>query len=170
MLYRIKQFYNALFPIIENYEYSWLKEIMPENQLALFHKQSPAEQRHSLDVAYEIIKQKRYLVDSIGAESYNDLLLAALLHDCGKSLITLHLWQRAFIVCYDHLPLKLRYNIKNKNSIFSRTIMIFQNHSSWGKQLAAKAGANREVQKIIENHHSPTNLLEHIICRADNMH
>lgn len=170
MLYRLKQFFNALFPVIKNNEYSWLKEIMSEKQLALFLKQSPAEQRHALDVAYDIVKQEKDLVNSIGSESYKNLLLAALLHDCGKSLIKLRLWQRTFIVCYGFLPYRIRSNIKSKKNIFGKTIKIHHKHSAWGKHLAAKAGANSKVQKIIENHHYPTNMLERIICHLDNKH
>lgn len=170
MFYRLRQLYKAIIPKIKDEELTWLQEVLTEKELSLFFKQLLIEQRHAIDVACEIFWQKSEIVHNMGETAFNNLLKAAFLHDCGKSLIRLHLWQRVFIVSYGYLPQKIKNNIKSLRNVFSKTIVIYEQHPLWGKHLAAKIGISEDIQALIENHHSPKNQLEQILFEADNKH
>ena len=162
--------YNAIIPKVNTDEISWLQQVLTEKEFELFRKQLITEQRHALDVGFDILSQKSELLNKVGNPAYINLLKAALLHDCGKSLINVHLWQRVFIVIHSYFPDKIKEHISNQRNIFSNTIVIYKQHPSWGKHLAAKAGLNQEVQIMIENHHTPKDPLEKILFEADNRH
>jgi HD-like signal output (HDOD) protein len=170
MLYRLKQLFKALFAKVELHEYSWLESVLTPAELTLFCKQTLAEQRHALDVAIDILNHKAEIEKAYGTNVYQDLLLAALLHDCGKSLIKLHLWQRIIIATAGYLPNKLREKIANHNIFLNKTLVIYKQHPAWGKWLASKAKMNENIQKLILNHHTPSNQLEQLLYEADNRH
>lgn len=170
MLYRIKQLYSALFTRITKKEVEWLEQILSAKELALFRKQPLTDQRHALDVAFDIKNQKELLENKISKTDYETLILAALFHDCGKSLIRLHLWQRIFIVVFSKLPFCLQQLLTKEKNVLTKTLVIYSQHSAWGKRLAAKAGLSNEVQKLIEEHHNPVTVLGKILYHADNRH
>jgi HD-like signal output (HDOD) protein len=170
MFYRLKQLFKALFGKVELHEYSWLERVLTPDELALFCKQTLTEQRHALDVANDILNHKADIEKVYGSNVYDDLLLAALLHDCGKSLIKLHLWQRIIIATFGYLPSKLREKIVNNNNFLSKTLIIYKQHPAWGKWLASKAKMNENIQELILNHHTPGNQLEQLLYEADNRH
>ncbi len=170
MFYRLKQLYKAINPRVRSEELSWLPKILSEKELTLFGKQLLAEQRHALDVSEEILAQQSAIEQALGKTAFNNLLKTALLHDCGKSLIRLRLWQRVFIVVYEYFPTKIKDHIICQRNVFSKTMVIYKQHPTWGKHLATKAGLNQEVQVLIQNHHSPRNELEKIIYEADSKH
>ncbi|NLI93699.1 MAG: HD domain-containing protein [Peptococcaceae bacterium] len=169
MFYRIGQFCNALYPKIKTDEYVWLNSVLTPGELAIFYRQTLTEQRHALDVAMDIEEQKNELVERFGDVSYHCLLHASLLHDCGKSLFRLRLWQRVAIVAVNYLPEKWKNHI-SKRGILGKTMVIYQQHPAWGKRLASKAGLDKEIQTLIENHHQPGSPMEKVLFQADNRH
>jgi len=170
MLYRLKQLYDAVFPQVEAQEYAWLASVLTSSELALFSRQTLTEQRHALDVAADLKEQKEILTSVYGERSYQNLLKAALLHDCGKSLFKLQLWQRIYIVILTYFPDHLPGILAKKRNILGKTLLIYKRHPVWGRRLAAKAGAGPEVQLLIEKHHSPRKPLELVLSEADNRH
>lgn len=170
MIYRFKQLYNALFTKIEPDEYQWLSKILAPAELVLFRKQALPEQRHALDVAYDIMSRQEEIVKTYNQEIFENFLFAALLHDCGKALVKLQLWQRIIIVAFGCLPPGLWHKIARQKNILGKTLLICQRHPAWGKRLTARAGVREEVQILIQNHHSPTNSVEQLLYQADNRH
>ncbi|UWG98653.1 hypothetical protein LPY66_07660 [Dehalobacter sp. DCM] len=168
LLYRIKQFLNALWPSVRDSEYTWIYRELSEAEATLFTRQTLTDQRHALDVAYDIQNQKRFIEMTYGSKDYQNLLHAALLHDCGKALIALHLWQRIFIVLFGHFPANIKKEILAQRSLLTKTLIIYQQHPVWGKRLAFKAGVNPDIQTFILNHHAPTSPKEKILYMADN--
>lgn len=170
MMYRAKQLMDALCPKVSQSEYTWLyKELSPE-EAVLFTRQPLTDQRHALDVAYDIRSQIDSIQSDYGPEGYHNLLHAALLHDCGKSLIALHLWQRIFIVLFDHFPAVIKKRIVGQRSPLDKTLIIYRHHPVWGKRLALRAGLSPDIQTLILNHHAPTSSLEELLYLADNRH
>lgn len=170
MFYRFNQLYNAIFAKVEQQEYIWLNTILESKELALFQRQALTEQRHALDVAYDLEQNKQEIIKTYGKVVYHNLLLAALLHDCGKSLIKLRLWQRIVIVTTGYLPKEWKKKISKHKNLLGKTLVIYEQHPAWGKRLAAKAGLNEDVQLLIREHHSPANPLGQILFEADNRH
>ncbi|RNC28996.1 MAG: hypothetical protein AWM53_00916 [Candidatus Dichloromethanomonas elyunquensis] len=170
MFYRMNQFFKALLPQINNQEYHWLNSILTPAERILFYRQTLTEQKHALDVAKDIEKQKKFIYGKFGEVQYSNLLHASLLHDCGKSLFKFRLWQRVIIVLIGNLPLKWQNNLIKQRHIIRKTMLINRQHPAWGGHLAAKAGVNEDILTLIRNHHKPANSMERILHKADNRH
>jgi len=170
MFYRLHQLYHALFPKVDHTEYAWLHSILHSDALALFQRQTLTEQRHALDVAQDIEKQKESIACAFGEAQYQNLLQAALLHDCGKSLFKLHLWQRIFIVIIGYLPSQWQQILQKQSNIFGKTLLVYIQHPVWGKHFASQAGVNDQILNLIEKHHFPNSPLEILLYEADNRH
>jgi len=168
MLYRVSQFFKAVRPQIRPEHYLWINDVLSDEESILFRKQPLADQRHALDVAVCIQSQKNELVSFHGRLIFEYLLKAALLHDCGKFLFPLRLWQRIFIVMATYIPEQLSRHMIKKSNILGKTMIIYKSHPAWGSRLAAKAGSNKEILILIQNHHNPENSVQSILFEADN--
>ncbi|MDA8227356.1 MAG: HD domain-containing protein [Desulfitobacterium hafniense] len=166
MFYRAKQFYKALVPIISNTERAWVKDFLPHRAACLFFQQSLVEQRHALDVAFDIKEQSSFLP----AKDLKTLLTAALLHDCGKSIIKIKLWHRIMAVILFKIPNLLRSKLLNHCVIFSLPMKIANHHPIWGEKLSKQAGVDKDVQVLIRQHHDPKTVLGEILYHIDSQH
>lgn len=75
-MYRISQFFRALVAWVPKQELSLLSEYLTPLQAELFQRMPRCDQRHGLDV-FHALRTKQH--------NDHDLLIAALLHDVGKS-------------------------------------------------------------------------------------
>jgi len=75
-VYRISQFFRALVAWVPKQELSLLSEYLTPLQAELFQRMPRCDQRHGLDV-FHALRTKQH--------NDHDLLIAALLHDVGKS-------------------------------------------------------------------------------------
>ncbi|MDP4126376.1 MAG: HD domain-containing protein [Bacillota bacterium] len=165
MFYRLHQFLNAVFPKIDSWDIKWaLNHLSPEAS-ELFLKQSWVEQRHAIDVTKKIVNAKNLL----SHPDLETLITAALLHDCGKSLVSIRLWHRVYIVLMQKMPLSIWSCLEQSNTVFASPLKIATYHAQWGERLAKKAGLNAQVCLLIREHHSPKTDLGHILAQADNM-
>lgn len=164
MFYRIHQFWQALFPQIQAEEAAWLEANLGQKALSLFYTQTPADQRHALDVAKSITVHKSNLTK----EEYQILFVAALLHDCGKSLTKVRLWHRIFIVLAQRLPTWAWSFLENSSTPLAVPLTMSTRHADWGAELAAKARLDHEICILIQKHHSPNSRLGYILAEADN--
>ena len=90
IFYRVNQFSNALFAgSLSLDENRTIQELLTSEQQKLFLRLERSEQKHSLRVL-------RTLIDE--GETSRDLLVAALLHDIGKTRSLLNIWERVLIV------------------------------------------------------------------------
>jgi HD-GYP domain-containing protein (c-di-GMP phosphodiesterase class II) len=167
MFYRFVQFYKAIHPKINPEEKTFVKKNLSPLQIKLFYRQSQVEQRHALDVANDLISQTISQL-SISQTELTTLITAALLHDCGKSLFHIHIWQRIFIVLFFKMPFQMQKIICSKNNVFSRTIKLYKKHPHIGSHLAKKAGASSEITALIKYHHEPNSTLGLLLYNADN--
>lgn len=163
MFYRIKQFCRAVFPFLPTQEKVWLKTILSPSALELFFRQSKVEQRHAVDVA-RTIRQGRL---DLTTEELNTLLTAALLHDCGKSLIPLRLWQRVAIVLLSPFSLGPKNKIAGQFPLLAQAMELADQHAVWGGKLAFAAGLPPEICNLIIYHHCPNHKLGYLLHEAD---
>ncbi|AET68962.1 putative domain HDIG-containing protein [Desulfosporosinus orientis DSM 765] len=166
MFYRAHQFYRAIFSSIMPSDLRWAVNHLPPQAAELFLKQSRPEQRHAIDVARSIAKINHHLPLS----EFHNLMIAALLHDCGKSMVSIRLWERVYVVLIQKAPRSLCFCLEKGNSIFSLPLKINTRHALWGAHLAERAGLNSEICLLIREHHNPSSKLGFILEQADNTH
>ena len=166
MFYRVHQFIHAIFPLIDSLEITWALDNLPPKACSLFLKQSRPEQRHALDVAQSLMKEKNTLT----LTNYQNLLTAALLHDCGKSKVCNRLWHRVFIVLMQKMPQSIWSRLERSHTVFSTPLKTASQHAIWGSNLAQRAGLNHVICLLIHEHHSPKTELGRILESADKVH
>lgn len=164
MFYRVHQFLQAISPHLEASEISWALDNLTPEARSLFLKQSKSEQRHAIDVAQSLMSENKALT----VRNFQILLVAALLHDCGKSLVRNCLWHRVFIVLMQKMPYSLWSRLERSRWVFATPLKTASLHALWGANLAKRAGLEPEICLLIHEHHKPNTELGRILERADN--
>jgi len=146
-LYRARQFFKAVIARVSSQERFLVEQVLPQNLHPLFFKMSVNDQRHSLDVFY-----------TLKAQGYNDqdLLIAALLHDCGKALGRIGLLQRvALVLIKAGKPALLDSLPWSDAGAWYHAFYIQNEHARLGADLAYRAGASPAVVDYIRRHEAP---------------
>jgi hypothetical protein len=145
LAYRSRQFRNSLFSSREQLPNEDLPGHLTPTQLSLFQQMQPAEQAH----AYTIFKH----LETSG-QTDSDLLCAALLHDVGKILHPLSIYDRVLIVLGRRFfPGAARRWAAGKPSGLGLPFVVAAHHAEWGAELATRAGANTRTAELIHHHH-----------------
>jgi hypothetical protein len=152
-LRRTRSYLRASVPEAER---ETLAERLTPAQLALFDSMQLADRRHGLDVMADLTG--RGVTDA-------DLLLAGLLHDCGKGprvrfthrvawSLGQHygawIWQAAA-----HMP------------TFRTGLAAMRDHAERSARLAAEAGCSALAIELIRNQENPTNDAGRLLLEAD---
>jgi HD domain len=147
MRYRARQFFMALGAVAEPYYLDQARAALTPAQTALFARMQPAEQAHAVNVYRQLVEQ---------GETSPDLLAAALLHDVGKCLSPLRLWERVFIVlAWAVIPAQARrWGSLPADELrgWRRAFVVAQEHPIWGAALAAEAGSSERTVALIRRH------------------
>jgi putative nucleotidyltransferase with HDIG domain len=148
--HRFKQFWTALHAEVAPQEVVRLAEYLNPAQRALFARMAVSDQRHSLDLFYELRAHKAY---------DEALLQAALLHDVGKSLARVRLWHRVAYVLLGGLSVRLRDRFCDKRQPGWRSpFCVLAHHTELGAELAIRAGCSEEVVALIRSHQHPISM------------
>ena len=126
-------------------------------QLALFDSMQAPDQRHGLEV-----------VAALRAEGHGepDLLLAGLLHDCGKGR-GLHVWHRVGWSLGERYGARVEQLIEKLPS-FRTAFATLRAHAARSAELAAAAGASAATLDLIRNQAEPTDpVLGRALLQAD---
>jgi putative nucleotidyltransferase with HDIG domain len=147
ILYRARQTWNTITAIPKKDDIDRVRKILSPDLMSLFMCSQPGEQAHSFWV-YNQLRQS--------GETNHDLLVAALLHDVGKSLHPLHLWERIVIVLGKAFsPQGVKGWGQGELHGFLRPFVISEKHAEWGADMAAQAGASQLTISIIRRHQEP---------------
>jgi hypothetical protein len=147
LAYRSRQFWNALL--------SPRKRIMSENiipyltptQLILFRRMQPSEQIH----AYQVLKRLE-----TGGQTNPDLLKAALLHDVGKILQPLSIFDRIIIVLGKRFFRRRAQRWADGPARgLRRPFVVSERHAEWGADLISQSGANPRTVELVRRHQDP---------------
>lgn len=145
--YRIRQFWQALTAVPS-------AEVPPElspGLRELFLGMSPADRSHALRTYQRLLAS---------GQISRDLAIAALLHDVGKSLAPIHLWDRVcFVLAARLAPAWLRRLAAGTGSIRWPGLIALQNHAEQGARWVEAAGGVPQVVALIRYHHSPPDSL-----------
>jgi hypothetical protein len=139
-LYRSRQFFGSVRPRVDESLRDEAFELLREPQRALFASMTPRDQQHCLAV-YERLQSQ--------GERDGDLLVAALLHDCGKGQVAL--WQRVtYVVLAATAPRALDGLARPGDGPSSREALYrLRHHPEIGARLATEAGCSPVTVALI---------------------
>jgi hypothetical protein len=147
LVYRTRQFWNALPVPRKPVETSALLPHISPTQITLFRRMQRSEQTHALHVLN--------LLKAAG-QTAPDLLSAALLHDVGKVLFPLSLFDRVLIVLGKaFFPRQTRRWSKGTPEKYRLPFVVAARHPEWGADLAGQAGASPRTMELIRHHQDP---------------
>jgi hypothetical protein len=144
--YRVEQFLRALtarHAIPEERVEQAAQILTPEAQ-ALFARQAPQDQRHTLAV-YDTLRQEGH--------TDQDLLAAALLHDVGKAATQLPAWQRGMFVLTERFaPGVLDLAMRSEAGSRWGSLADYAGHAEIGAHWAEKVGCSPLTVALIRRH------------------
>lgn len=144
--YRVRQFWQACTANLEAGQLADAERNLPPALFEVFKRMPSSEQIHAIDV-YRRVKQR--------APHCTELLQAALLHDAGKALHPLGVWERVLIVLVQGIwPGAVERWGEGPPRGWQRPFVVAMQHANWGANLAAQAGASAAVVHLIRHHHS----------------
>ena len=152
--YRAAQFAGAVRATFEPVDISYVSSHLSQTEdpialLQLFRTMPRFEQRHGLRVCQALERQ---------GYADSNLLVAALLHDVGKTVAPPRLWERVLVVLVEHLFPKWAEALGHSSGDVKgirRGFVVRQHHMAWGAELAAQAGAAAQTVALIRQHHDP---------------
>jgi hypothetical protein len=149
--YRVRQFlWHLRRAPLSPAELEEVRQVLPPGLEACFGRLSPGEQAHGLRVLRTV---------SAGAHPYAaqpELLQAALLHDLGKTVAPLNVFERTWAVLARWLlPAAAARWGRGPARGWRRAFVAAACHPGWGAELAAQAGAAPLVAALIRRHQTP---------------
>lgn len=144
LAYRTRQFWNTLTVTRKPVETSAILPHLSPAQITLFRRMHKSEQTHALNV-FNLLKA--------ASKNDPDLLTAALLHDVGKVLFPLSLFDRVLIVLGKaFFPRQARSWSEGPPEKHHRPFVVAAHHPEWGADLAGQAGASPRTVELIRHH------------------
>ncbi|WP_420627238.1 HD domain-containing protein [Candidatus Leptofilum sp.] len=143
--YRLWQFWQVVTAVpLEPAAREEVAAILSASELSLFDQFSPNDQRHS----YRVMKM---LQDA--GHSQPALLVAALLHDVGKTKLHLTIWERSLIVLASILlPRQTAVWGQGEAVGWKRPFVVKVQHPIWSAEMAAAAGSLPQAIELIRRH------------------
>jgi hypothetical protein len=137
-----------------------LAEWLTPAQLALFDGMTVADRRHGLDVMADLRSGA-----APGAARDSDLLLAGLLHDCGKGP-RVRLLHRIVWSLGQHYGAWI-WRVTEHLPTFRAGLAGLRQHAQRSAELAEAAGCSAATIELIRNQEAPTNDAGRLLLAAD---
>ena len=159
ILYRTRQVWHALISFPATEELAQVRSTLTPSLMSLFNRMQASEQAHSLRVFNQLLAQ---------GEKNVDLLVAALLHDVGKSRHPLRLHERVMVVLAKTLfPERVKRWGQGDPSGWRRPFVVAEQHPAWGAEMVTQAGASPLVAALVYRHQE--NLQGEVVNREDRL-
>ncbi len=111
---------------------------------ALFFRMSDPDQSHSIRVFQTLVDQ---------GEENSDLLMAALLHDVGKSQNSLRAWERSLVVVTNRIiPNQVLKWGQDEPYGWRKPFVVALQHPEWGVALVQQEGGSETLVTLIRYH------------------
>ncbi|MCB8979055.1 MAG: HD domain-containing protein [Ardenticatenaceae bacterium] len=146
--YRLWQFWQILTAVpLEPAARAEVTAILSAQELALFDRFSFNDQWHS----YRVMKMLRD-----AGHTQPSLLVAALLHDVGKTKLSLSIWQRSLIVLASILlPRQTAVWGQGEAVGWKRPFVVKAQHPAWSAEMATAAGSQSQAIELMRRHQDP---------------
>jgi hypothetical protein len=155
-LYRARQFFQALFPRTHAADIHEARALLSESEWRLFDSMPARDQRHGI----EVMRRLR----NMGAKD-SDLLVAALLHDCGKGDVPV--WLRVLWVAAPWAVRAMAAGAKEAEGPGNRrAARRLLDHARLGAARARAAGASAATVRYIEGSGAPEEQAKIAMLRA----
>jgi len=150
--YRLTQGLRALTAFRETPDVQMAARFLSQSQLALFLSLPRMEQRHALTVLNDVLAQP--IRSDEDSRALDDLAVAALLHDCGKSRYPVRVWQKSLAVMTRKLSRRLFdwMATHDAQNLLWRGFAVKAHHPAWGAQMVAEAGVSERALWLITHH------------------
>jgi len=142
MLYRIKQFFNALWAKVTTDDKKFVSNYLSDDESNLFYSLPVYEQAHCIRVAKDVLQNSR-----MSSEKQRVIVRAALLHDIGKLAGGLGIITKSLMVLLDRFMPRF---IKR----FSRLKMVDTYYNHPEKAFLFIKDENDYFSFLIRNHHN----------------
>lgn len=130
--YRVRQFLRALFGPRTSPDLADLAGLLTAEQKALFAAMAAGDQHHCLSVAQGL---------AAAGQTDPDLLRAALVHDAGKSVAHVAVWERVAHVLISRWDPALASRLGSPHQGgFAHGLYVLAHHAELGAGLATRAG------------------------------
>jgi len=158
--YRLRQFLRTAGVPHTPPDLGSFANLLTPEQYALFTAMAVADQWHCLAVARALAAQ---------GEENADLLRAALIHDVGKSLAHIGLWERVVHVLIARLTPHLVGRLGSaRPDGWGHGLYVLAYHASLGAELAAQAGFSSVTVALVRGDGEPC--MQALLNRADDEH
>lgn len=118
--------------------------VLSETEGLLFDRFSHADQHHSYRV-FQLLQDAGF--------NHPDLLVAAVLHDIGKTCYPLSVWDRMLIVVGEKIaPARAAQWGDGSLDSWKRPFVVRSHHPAWGAEMAAAAGSSPGAVDLIRRH------------------
>ena len=142
--YRVGQFLHLLTAKGKRNQRRFIYLTLDPSMAALFFRMSDPDQSHSTRVYQTLVDQ---------GEQNDDLLSAALLHDVGKSLEPLRVWERILVVITNRLlPNQVLKWGQGEPLGWRRPFVVAQQHPEWGAAMVRQEGGSETLVTLIRYH------------------
>lgn len=148
---RMRQGVRALLSLRESPDLAAAAAYLTVSQLALFRHMSHIEQMHALNVLRAVLAAP---LQNCDARALDDIAVAALLHDVGKSRHPVRIWQKTLPVLVGRAAPGLYDELveKDPRHWLWRAFAVKRYHPAWGAEMARTARAPERVVWLIEHH------------------
>lgn len=143
--YRLWQFWQIVTAVpLEPTARDEVATILSPSELSLFRQFALNDQWHS----YRVMK----MLQAAGHDQ-PQLLVAALLHDVGKTKLPLSIWERSLIVLASLLlPRQTAVWGQGEAVGWKRPFVVKMQHPTWSAEMATAAGSDPQVIALIQWH------------------
>jgi hypothetical protein len=144
---RLKQGLAALTAGFRPVDEAAVRAVLNEQLFRLFGRMTRSEQQHAIRVMKRV---------QVAGHSEPDLLVAALLHDAGKSRYGLNLFERtAVVLLRKMLPRQAAAWEAGEPHGWRRAFVIRAKHPQWSAEDMAVAGASARACELARRHQDP---------------
>lgn len=167
-MYRIQQFFKSVFVTKSMVDMAYVRDHLTPGQEGLFLRMQAYDRYHSVLFA-KTLQSSVYRVPE-------DLIIAALLHDVGKSRYPINSFHRMMAVIVNKFaPQWMEKASLEKMTFFNRTFLVAKHHAQWSEEMVRSVGVSERSAWVIAHHedkeidetHPYANLLETFIKYDD---